>query len=174
MKLSGARVACGYALGVLVVTLAHPTPLSIAAGMAVAAFGEAMRLWASGHIEKSERLATGGPYAHTRNPLYVGSAVLAVGFGIAAASPWVVLAVVAYFAVFYPAVIAEESRFIRAKFGADYDAWAKVVPAFVPRLFPAGPRSSRFEWARVARNREWRTALALPFIAALLYLRGMI
>jgi protein-S-isoprenylcysteine O-methyltransferase Ste14 len=174
MKLSGVRVACGYALGLLAVALARPTPRSIAAGMAVAALGEIVRLWASGHIEKSQRLATGGPYAHTRNPLYVGSALLAIGFGVAAASVWVVLAVVAYFTAFYPAVIAEESRFIRGKFEAEYDAWAREVPAFVPRLFPAGPRASRFEWARVARNREWRTALALPLLAAVLYLRAMI
>jgi len=100
MKLSGVRVACGYALGLLAVALARPTPRSIAAGMAVAALGEIVRLWASGHIEKSQRLATGGPYAHTRNPLYVGSALLAIGFGVAAASVWVVLAVVAYFTAF--------------------------------------------------------------------------
>jgi hypothetical protein len=82
-----------------------------------------------------------------------------------------VIAVVAYFAAFYPAVIAEESRFLRAKFGADYDAWAREVPAFLPRLTPGGPRSSQFTMARVARNREWRTALALPLLGALLYLR---
>lgn len=174
MKLSGARVAFGYALGLLAVALARPTPTSIAIGLAVAALGEVIRLWASGHIEKTERLATGGPYAHTRNPLYVGSVLLAVGFGVAAASPWVVGAVVAYFAIFYPAVIAEESRFLRAKFGSDYDTWAHEVPAFLPRPTPAGPRTSRFDWTRVARNREWRTALALPVLGVLLYVRALL
>lgn len=174
MTLSRVRVAAGYALGLLALLLARPTPRSIAAGLAIAALGEVVRLWASGHIEKSARLATGGPYAHTRNPLYVGSVLLALGFGIAAASPWVVLATVAYFAAFYPAVIAEEARYIRGKFGGDYDAWARDVPAFVPRLSPAGPRTSRFEWNRVARNREWRTAAALPLLGALLYVRGML
>lgn len=174
MKLSAARVAFGYALGLLAVTLARPTPRSIVIGLAIAVLGEVVRLWASGHIEKTERLATGGPYAHTRNPLYVGSALLAVGFGVAAASPWVVLAVVAYFALFYPAVIAEESRFLRAKFGAEYETWAHDVPGFLPRLTPAGPRTSRFAWSRVARNREWRTALALPVLGALLYGRALL
>jgi protein-S-isoprenylcysteine O-methyltransferase Ste14 len=173
MKLSAARVAAGYGLGVLAILLARPTPRSIAAGMAVATIGELIRLWASGHIEKTEKLATGGPYAHTRNPLYVGSVLLAVGFGIAAASVSVVLAVVVYFAVFYPAVIAEEARFLRAKFGEPYDAWARDVPAFLPRVLPGGLRTSRFDWARVRKNREWRTALALPVLAALLYLRGL-
>jgi protein-S-isoprenylcysteine O-methyltransferase Ste14 len=171
-RLSGTRVAAGYALGLLAVVLARPTAGSIAAGLAIAALGEIIRLWASGHIEKTERLATGGPYAHTRNPLYVGSALLAVGFGVAAASVWVVAAVVAYFAAFYPAVIREEARFLRGKFGEEYETWARDVPAFLPRLFPAGPRSSRFAWSRIARNREWRTALALPLLGLLLYLRA--
>jgi protein-S-isoprenylcysteine O-methyltransferase Ste14 len=173
-KLSGARVAAGYALGLLAVVLARPTSRSIAAGLAIAAVGELVRLWASGHIEKTERLATGGPYAHTRNPLYVGSVLLAIGFGVAADSAWVVAAVVAYFLAFYPAVIAEESRFLRAKFGGEYEAWARDVPAFLPRPWPAGPRSSRFAWSRVARNREWRTALALPLLGVLLYLRAQL
>jgi protein-S-isoprenylcysteine O-methyltransferase Ste14 len=171
-NLAGLRVASGYAVGLLAIALARPTGGSVVAGLSVALLGEIVRLWASGHIEKSERLATGGPYAHTRNPLYVGSALLAVGFAIAAASAWVVLAVIAYFAAFYPAVIAEESRFIRGKFGAEYDAWAQAVPAFLPRLFPAGPRTSQFAWARVARNREWRTAIALPLLGLLLYWRA--
>jgi protein-S-isoprenylcysteine O-methyltransferase Ste14 len=171
MKLSAARVAAGYALGALALVLARPTPRSIASGLAIAAVGELVRLWASGHIEKTERLATGGPYAHTRNPLYFGSALLAVGFGVAAHSLWVVLAVIAYFAIFYPAVVAEEARFLLGKFGADYEVWARDVPAFIPRLTPAGPRASRFSWARIRRNREWRTALALPLLGVLLYLR---
>lgn len=173
MKLSAVRVACGYGLGLLALALARPTPRSVLAGLAVAAAGEAIRLWASGHIEKTQRLATGGPYAHTRNPLYVGSVLLAIGCGIAAASFWVVAAVIAYFAAFYPAVIAEESRFLRTKFGADYETWAREVPAFLPRLTPGGPRTSRFEWSRVGRNREWRTALALPVLGALLYARAL-
>ena len=174
MKVSGLRVTAGYALGVLAVALARPTPRSILAGLAVAALGELVRLWASAHIEKTERLATGGPYAHTRNPLYLGSALLAVGFGVAAHSVAVVVAVILYFAAFYPAVIAEESRFLRAKFGEPYDVWARAVPGFLPRITPGGPRSSRFDWARVRKNREWRTALALPLFGLVLYLRSLV
>jgi protein-S-isoprenylcysteine O-methyltransferase Ste14 len=174
VKLSGIRVAAGYAIGALAVALARPTLRSIALGMSVAAAGELVRLWASGHIQKTEELATGGPYAHTRNPLYVGSTLLALGFGIAAHSLAVVAAVVAYFAAFYPAVIGEESRFLRTKFGAPYDAWAREVPAFLPRVTPGGSRTSRFDWSRVRRNREWRTALALPLFALVLYLRSLV
>jgi protein-S-isoprenylcysteine O-methyltransferase Ste14 len=172
MKLSATRVPAGYALAVLFLVLARPAAGSMIIGLAVAAGGEMVRLWAAGHIEKTLTLATGGPYAHTRNPLYVGSSILAVGAAIAANNGIVVAAVLLYFAIFYPAVIREESRFLRSKFGEEYDAWAREVPAFLPRLTPGGPRRSRFTWARVLRNREWRAALALPVLAALIYLRS--
>jgi protein-S-isoprenylcysteine O-methyltransferase Ste14 len=171
MRLSRLRVPIGYGVFALVVILARPRVASVAAGIALAALGEGLRLWASGHIEKTERLATGGPYAHTRNPLYVGSALMAVGVAVAAASPFAVAAVAAYFAAFYPAVIREESAFLARRFPEQYAAWAREVPAFVPRLRPAGPRASGFDWRRVRANREWRTAAALPVVAALLAAR---
>lgn len=171
MKLSAIRVPAGYVVGAILVVLARPQPRSIVIGLVIATLGEAVRLWASGHIEKTEKLATGGPYAHTRNPLYLGSSLLGLGAAVAAWNPIVVAAVVAYFAAFYPVVIAEEARFLRTKFGDDYDAWARAVPAFLPRLLPGGPRQSRFAWARVRRNREWRAALAVPALGVLIYLR---
>ena len=173
MKRSRLRVPLGYLAGALVVVLARPTLPSVGAGIAVALLGEAIRVWASGHIEKTRRLATGGPYAHTRNPLYVGSALMALGVAAASASVSVVVAVALYFAVFYPAVIREEAAFLADRFGTDYAAWAREVPAFWPRLRPAGPRASRFEWARVGANREWRAAAALPVAAALLVARAL-
>jgi protein-S-isoprenylcysteine O-methyltransferase Ste14 len=166
------RVPLGYAAGAVVLILARPTTLTIALGLLIAVLGEVVRLWASGHIEKTRRLATGGPYAHTRNPLYVGSLLLAVGIAVAAASPWAILAIVLYFLAFYPSVMREEARFLAAKFGDEYAGWARDVPAFVPRLRPAGPRGSRFSWERVRANREWRTAHALPAALVLIALRG--
>jgi protein-S-isoprenylcysteine O-methyltransferase Ste14 len=168
MKLSRLRVPLGYLMGALVILLAQPRAATVAAGMALALIGEAIRIWASGHIEKTERLATGGPYAFTRNPLYVGSALLALGVAVASASVLVVIAVAAYFAILYPPVIREESAFLAARFPDVYAAWARDVPAFLPRLGPGGPRASQFDWARVRKNREWRTAAALPVVAALL------
>jgi len=168
------RVPAGYALGVLVVLMARPSLGSVAVGLALATVGEALRIWASGHIDKTRALATGGPYAHTRNPLYLGSMLIGLGVAVGSSSPWVVLAVAAYFAAFYPSVMREEAAFLEERFSERYRGWARQVPSFVPRLWPAGPRDSRFRWSTVASNREWRTVLALPAMAALLYLRGLI
>lgn len=166
------RVAAGWALGLVVLVLARPTPRSILLGLPLVVLGEAARVWASGHIEKTKRLATGGPYAHSRNPLYLGSVLLALGVAVACASPWVVLAVAVYFAAFYPSVMREEASFLAQRF-PEYAAWADAVPLFWPRARPGGPRESRFEWGRVRVNREWRTAAALPLVAALLYVRSL-
>ena len=87
---------------------------------------------------------------------------MALGVAVASASVPVVIAVAAYFAILYPPVIREESAFLAARFPGPYAAWARDVPVFLPRLRPAGPRESRFGWARVRANREWRTAAALP------------
>lgn len=163
------RVPVGWLMGLAVVALARPTPWSLLVGLPFACAGEALRLWASGHIEKTKRLATGGPYAHSRNPLYVGSLLIALGVAAACASPWVLLAVAVYFLSFYPSVMREEARFLAQKFPDQYAAWAAAVPLFWPRLTPGGPRTSRFDWARVRMNKEWRTALALPLLAALLF-----
>jgi len=162
------RVAVGWLVGLVVVALARPTPGWLLVGLPLACGGELLRLWASGHIEKTKRLATGGPYAHSRNPLYFGSLLIALGVAVACASYWVALAVAAYLVAFYPALLREEQSFLAQTFPDEYAAWAAAVPLFWPRLAPAGPRVSRFDWQRVRINREWRTALALPLIAALL------
>jgi protein-S-isoprenylcysteine O-methyltransferase Ste14 len=172
MTLSKLRVAAGYLVFVVVVVAARPTTGSLLAAAPLALLGEAVRVWASGHIEKTTALATGGPYACTRNPLYVGSVLLALAAGIAARSPWAIAALFAYFVVFYASVVSEEAAFLRARFPLEYGEWERAVPLFLPRLTPAGPRGSRFSWARVRANREWRTALALPFVFAVLWARG--
>lgn len=164
------RVPTGWLVGLLVLALAEPEPRALVVGLLLASLGEALRIWASGHIEKTRRLATGGPYAHSRNPLYLGSLLIGFGVAVACASPWVVLAVAAYFLAFYPRVMREEATFLAGKFPDAYARWAAAVPLFWPRATAAGPRESRFEWRRVSANREWRTAAALPLLAGLLLL----
>lgn len=166
------RVPLGWVVGAVVLWLARPNLLSLLLGVPLALLGEALRLWASGHIDKTRALATGGPYAHTRNPLYVGSVLLAIGVAVASANLGVVAVGMAYLGAFYPAAIREEASFLRGRFEHEYAEWAAAVPLFLPRLMPAGPRASRFLWARVARNREWRAALALPLAVLVLWARA--
>src|SRR5262245_41143761 len=161
----------GYLTGAMVLLLARPTAVSTALGLAFAVLGEGLRVWASGHIEKTRRLATGGPYAHTRNPLYLGSVLIALGVVVAAASPWIVPVAATYLLAFYPRAIREEATFLGQKFPDEYRTWAAEVPAFLPGLRPRGPRRSSVDWSRVRANREWRTALALPLLVLVLYAR---
>ena len=89
-------------------------------GSVLSTLGQLIRIWASGHLEKTHRLATGGPYAHTRNPLYVGSVLMALGLLVAAGHPISVTAGLAYLVVFYPLIIREEAKFLRGKFPSEY------------------------------------------------------
>ena len=172
MSRSRLRVPLGWVAGAALVALARPRPWSLLAGFALAVAGEAVRVWASGHIEKTRVLATGGPYAHTRNPLYLGSTLMAAGIALAAASPWAAAVAAAYFLIFYPSAVRGEAAFLAGRFPESYLPWAETVPLFLPRLLPAGPRASRFSWERVRLNREWRTALAVPLALLVLWARG--
>lgn len=162
------RVILARTLGFAVLLVVQPTPGSVLLAAPFAFLGEGLRIWASGHIEKRRSLATGGPYAYTRNPLYLGSLLLIFGAVVASASPWVGLIAALYIGAFYPRVLHEEARFLAERFGDDYATWAAKVPLFVPRLTPGGPRASSFAWSRVLSNREWQAALVIPLVAALL------
>jgi hypothetical protein len=161
LNFSRNRVRAGYTAGALALFFAEPTRDSLELGGALAVLGELIRIWASGHIEKTHRLATGGPYAHTRNPLYVGSVLMALGFLLAARHPISVTVGLAYLLVFYPSIIREEAKFLRGKFPDEYHDWAKEVPLFFPRLTPGGPRQSKFQMSRLLANHEWRSVLGL-------------
>jgi len=172
MSRSRLRVPLGWVAGLALVALARPRPWSLLAGLALGLAGEALRIWASGHIEKTRVLATGGPYAHTRNPLYLGSTLMAAGIAVAADSPWAALVTAGYFLVFYPSAVRGEAAFLAGRFPEAYRPWAEAVPLFFPRLRPAGPRVTRFSWERVRLNREWRAAAAVPLAFVLLWARG--
>jgi len=156
------RVRAGYPIAAIYWLLAVPTSRSIWIGGIIAALGLLIRTLASGHLRKDTALATSGPYAYTRNPLYLGSAFLAAGFLIAGRS-WIGGALVAvYFAVFYYAVVRSEESDIRERFGATFDEYARRVPLFFPRLTQAanGARSANaFSWAQYVRNREYQALL---------------
>lgn len=160
------RVALGFICGVAALVLATPTRDSLLIGAAVAAAGEAMRIWAAGHLEKSKEVTTSGPYRLTRHPLYVGSAIITIGFIIAARSiPVAVLALV-YLALTYTAAIRREEAFLTQKFGAAYPEYKAGRLGGVARTFSL---------ERALRNREYRAvagiAAALSVLAVKLAIR---
>jgi hypothetical protein len=171
LNLSRVRVRAGYAAGALSLYLAEPTRDSLILGGVIAGVGELVRIWASGHIEKTLRLATGGPYAHSRNPLYVGSVLMALGFLAAARHPVSIAVGLAYLAVFYPFIIREEAKFLAGRFPDQYQTWAAAVPLFFPRITPGGPRESKFETRRLLANREWRSVFGLALLGAFMVWR---
>lgn len=163
------RLRIGFLFGVAYLILARPTAGALLLGLPVALAGLFVRGWAAGHIIKNEQLATTGPYAHTRNPLYFGSFLIAAGFALAA--HWsLLLIVVALFVFIYGPTIGQERDQIRARFPDAYADWEANVPAFAPRLTPyrAQTGGNSFSFSRYMRQREWQAAVA--FIAVSLWL----
>lgn len=173
------RVRVGYPVAVLYWVLARPTKQYIAIGVAIAAFGLLIRALAAGHLWKDQELAVTGPYATTRNPLYLGSAFLAVGFALAGHS-WIAGSlVVVYFAVFYYAVMRNEENDLRERFGVAYAQYAERVPLFLPKPFGAaygstavpGAEPKPFSGTQYAKNREYRALLGTIAGFAIVWLR---
>lgn len=169
------RVRLGYPLALVFWLLAAPTPHSVLAGCIVAAIGLSIRAAAAGYLRKDQDLATAGPYARTRNPLYFGSAFLAAGFVIAGHSVWAGVLVTLYFAVFYYAVMRNEEEDLRARFGDVFSQYAAHVPLFFPFWVgsrygtgPAVKSGDQFSWGQYLRNREYQALFgALAGLAAL-------
>jgi protein-S-isoprenylcysteine O-methyltransferase Ste14 len=167
------RVRTGYPVAVLFLALAAPTARAIAIGAAVAFLGLAIRAYASGYLRKDRELATTGPYARTRNPLYFGSAILAAGFVIAGNSIWAGGLVALYFGVFYYAVMRNEEDDLRERFGAPFDEYAARVPLFFPSFFAksASREGPRFSWTQYARNREYKALVGSLLGVGVMWLR---
>ena len=162
-RLAGAlariRVPLGYALAIVAFWLASPTATSLLVGAGVGALGEALRIWAAGHLEKGREVTTTGPYALTRHPLYAGSSIMGAGFAIGAHSVAVAVLVTAYLAVTITAAIRSEEAHLTDKFGAHYPAY---------REGSAAPGDRRFSVERALRNREYRALAGFAFVLALL------
>jgi len=146
-----------------------PQPAAIAWSLALVLPGLWLRGYAAGYVKKNRELTTTGPYAHTRNPLYLGSMLIAAGFAVALLSWPVALFLAIGFAVIYIPVIASEERFLRATFPG-FDAYCSQVPRLFPRLTPARPSESQigsgsFSFSRYLKHREYNAGIG----AALLY-----
>jgi len=164
------RARLGFPLAAVCLYFARPLPGSILAGGAMALIGMAIRAAAAGHLQKGQTVAMFGPYARTRNPLYLGSALLALGFVIAVRSWVAAVLVAAYYLALYPFLMRREEAELSARFGSAFDEYARSVPMFWPRLRRNSPTGGwQFSWTRYARNREYQTALGLALLLAALW-----
>jgi protein-S-isoprenylcysteine O-methyltransferase Ste14 len=152
------RVPLGFALAALYIWLARPTWLSFAIGACIALLGVALRAAASGHITKNAALTTTGPYARTRNPLYLGSIVIGAGFAAAALNWWIVVAIAVLFVAVYLPVIGSEEEFLRGKF-PEFDDYSRRVPRLLPRFRKGTADTGSFSWQRYRKHREYNALL---------------
>jgi protein-S-isoprenylcysteine O-methyltransferase Ste14 len=156
------RVPLGFVAAAAALLLARPTWQSWLMGLSVALVGEAFRVWAAGHLEKSREVTRSGPYRFSRHPLYVGSSVLALGVVIASRSAIVAAIAAVYMATTIAAAIRTEEAFLRQEFGAAYDDY---------RAARSDPMHRRFSFGRAMRNREYRAIAGLLAGFALLALK---
>lgn len=156
------RVPSGYALGAAALWFAAPTPRSLTVGAAIGVAGEALRVWAAGHLEKGREVTNSGPYAITRHPLYAGSSLLGLGFAIAAHSVVIAVLVFVYLSVTILAAIRSEEAHLTEKFGGSYPAY---------REGRAQPGARRFSFGRAWRNREYRALAGFAVVFLLLAAR---
>jgi protein-S-isoprenylcysteine O-methyltransferase Ste14 len=165
------RVPLGFLFAMLYFWLARPSWRSLMLGAIVVVPGLLIRALASGHVRKNEALATSGPYAYTRNPLYLGSLLMGVGFCVAARSWWVGVALVVMFCAIYLPVIRDEEAFLRRTF-PEFEGYARRVPRMLPRLTVPSAGSegpAGFSWDLYLKHREYNALLgAAGMMAALI------
>jgi protein-S-isoprenylcysteine O-methyltransferase Ste14 len=160
-------VPLGFLFAVFYFWRARPDWLSLAIGGAVAATGVFLRAMASGHVKKNEQLATTGPYAYCRNPLYLGSIIIAIGFAIASRDLWVAIGIIGLFSVIYVPVIRGEETFLRGQF-SEYDAYARRVPRLLPGTVWFPGLTSGFSRELYRQHREYNALIgAAALLAAL-------
>jgi protein-S-isoprenylcysteine O-methyltransferase Ste14 len=167
------RVPLGFISAILFVIASRPTWLLLLVGFPLAVAGSLVRAWASGHLRKNRELATDGPYAFTRNPLYFGSFLLVLGFSIGGGSWWLGLWLVTFFGLIYWPVIQTEAAHIEQLFGDDYRSWASRVPLFFPRFSPGSETaqsslSRSFDLQQYLNHREYRLTIGLLFVGLIL------
>lgn len=187
------RVPLGFVTAALYVfeLTRHPMhPAAVAWSLLLVLPGLALRAVASGTVKKNTELAVTGPYAYTRNPLYLGSMLMAAGFAVALLSWPLALLLAAGFAIIYIPVIAGEEQFLRATF-PEFDDYCRRVPRLIPRLTPAKVQNSQdvalrgspasnapsqgFSFALYCKHREYNAAIgAAVLYLSLLFLRPVL
>ncbi len=157
----------------LVSLLGAYEPMLFLVGGAIAVVGEAIRMWASGYVMKNKELATNGPYAYVRHPLYVGNILLLIGFSIASSQWWSFVLMGALLWFYYPPTISYEDNKLRDIFGEEWEAWAKNIHALIPTFGDkAGSVKSSWSFKKsLMQNAEPLIVLYLIGCLYLLYTR---
>lgn len=165
------RVPLGFVLAGIYIGLARPTWTSILIGLAAATPGIVLRALASGHVKKNTELTTTGPYRFTRNPLYLGSIIIGIGFGIASRSWWIAFAIVLLFLAIYLPVIRSEEAYLRSQFPA-FDDFTRRVPRLFPRFWPtASVGDGCFSAELYRKHREYNAILGAVGMMGILVLK---
>ena len=166
------RVPLGFACAIVFLYFARPTVMTLVVGAAVALPGLLLRGWASGHLRKNETLATTGPYAYTRNPLYLGSFIMGIGFTIAAGQILLIIIFMVMMLGIYLPVMRVESTTLASLFGKKYERYAKEVPLLFPRFSPyRRTGDAGFDRNLYFRYREYRAAIGVVIVWMLLALK---
>jgi protein-S-isoprenylcysteine O-methyltransferase Ste14 len=166
------RVTCGFIMVAAFVWFSRPDARSLAWGLPVSAVGLALRAWATGHVEKNLRLAESGPYAYVRNPLYLGTLLVAAGFAIASRQwPLAALFGFVFLFIYLPAIELEEQHL--RKLFPEFGAYAQRVPALWPTLRPLN-KPGHFRWELYRRNREYQAGIGFVIGAIYLIARAMV
>ena len=167
------RVPLGFAFAAFYFWLARPSWLFLGLSLILVVPGLLLRGYASGYVKKNAELTTTGPYAHTRNPLYLGSMLIAAGFAWAAMSVWIAVVLIVLFLAIYIPVIRGEEEYLRSAFPG-FDAWASRVPRLLPRITPArqpGEAAGVFSAALYRKHRETNALLGAAAMYAALILK---
>lgn len=164
------RVTCGFIMVAAFAWFSRPDARSLAWGLPVSALGLALRAWATGHVEKNIRLAQSGPYAYVRNPLYLGTLLVAAGFAIASRRWGLGALFAAVFVLIYLPAIELEEQHLRKLF-PEFKDYAEHVHALWPCVGPL-KRPEHFRWKLYVRNREYQAGIGFVVGAAYLLIRA--
>ncbi len=168
------RVTSGFLIIPLLFIAAHPTVNSLLAGVTISLIGLLIRAWASGYLKKNQELTITGPYAFTRNPLYLGTFIMAMGVAVSTNSWWFVAVFVALYLLIYVPVMLAEAETLNELFPAEYASYSERVPMFLPRLLPFrkapdGERGGKnFALSQYLKHREYRAAFGIFTVYVLL------
>ncbi len=174
MNLQRVRVPLGFVYGTAFLYWAVPRPYLLVLGVVVAAAGLSLRVWASGYLNKGRVLATEGPYGRTRNPLYLGSFVMGLGFTLSGSNVWLLAAFLVLFFLIYLPVMKREEAELESAFGERFHEYQERVPLFLPALGLGAHTSAlmgrgNFQWAKVISNREYKAVIGFLLIAVLMW-----